>query len=156
LTYIGDYTGTTAANYIGTLTYIGDYTGTTAANYTGPTPVNYVGTLTYLGDYLGVTPINYIGVTPAVYTGTLAYLGDYLGITGNLFAGPFPTIYVTSYDGPAYTTTYTSVVADTLTYIGLTPSNYAGAINYSSTYGGSIINNDSSTIATRTLWRRIA
>ena len=161
-----NYLGVTPASFVGNVTYQGDYTGTTAANYVGLTPVSYAGSLTYIGDYLGVTPSNYVstlvyaadfaGTQPTAYAGSLTYLGDYLGVAGGVFSGPFPSTYVTSYDGALYTTTYTSIVANTLTYTGLTPSNYAGAIDYASTYGGSIINNDSSTIATRTLWRRIA
>jgi|688.fasta_scaffold08783_16 hypothetical protein len=157
VTYESEYAGVTPASYVGVLTYDIDYLGVTAANYDN--------TVAYLGDYVGIGPVSYIsettylgqfvGFAPVFYVGTLSYITDYIGVTGGVFSSPLPSSYTSSYDGPAYTTTYIAAVPDTVNYDSTVPNDYAGAVDYQSTYAGSIINNNSSVISTKTLWRRI-
>ena len=157
VTYEGEYTGITPANYVGTDTYTTDYAGLA--------PQNFNNTVTYVGDYIGLIAASYIsettylgqyiGTTPIFYVETLAYITDYIGVTGGVFSSPLPSSYTSSFDGLAYTTTYTAAVPDTVNYIGTVPNDYAGAVDYQSTYAGSIINNNSTIISTKTLWRRI-
>jgi hypothetical protein len=156
-TYESEYAGVTPASYVGVLTYDTDYLGVTAANFNN--------TVSYLGDYVGIGPASYIsettylgqfvGFAPVFYVGTLSYITDYVGVTGGVFSSPLPSSYTSSYDGPAYTTTYIAAVPDTVNYDSTVPNDYAGAVDYQSTYAGSIINNNSSVISTKTLWRRI-
>jgi len=158
-----NYVSTTPATYTGSfgVLYFGDYTGfylgTTPVSYTGTTPASYIGTApvsyfgNYVGSYTGTTPATYTGLTPATYTGTTAvnYTGTY---TGN-FTGTIPATYTGT--TPA---NYTGLTPANYTgiYTGVVPATYASDVNYLSTYLGSIINNDSTTISTTTLWRRIA
>lgn len=157
VTYESEYAGITPANYVGLLTYDTDYLGVQPANYdsevsylgdyVGIGPAAYAGETTYLGEYAGLSPVFYIG--------TLAYITDYVGVTGGVFSSPLPSSYTSAFDGLAYTTTYTAAVPDTVNYDSTVPNDYAGAVDYQSTYSGSIINSSSTVISTKTLWRRI-
>lgn len=138
-----NFAGYLGGIYVTDLLYVADTGEVTYGGYSrsDETNINYV-----LGEYFG--PGNYQQTVPtfAVYAGeqtdyvTAAYIGS----------GIFDTNYTTdaTYVGPTFDSDYTA--SYTTSYVTSYQNTYAG------TYAGVIINNDSTTISSLTLWRRIA
>lgn len=138
-------------------------------DFTGSYSLSYGLEVPNLSTYDGIVTINYealisdytvsyqitnytqeINEYIGAYITTELFTTDYTGITGYLGDSSY-----TSYIGPPPTLDYTSEAI----YTGTTITNYEGLIEgatyESSIYAGSTIDNNSSTITTKTLWRRI-
>jgi hypothetical protein len=139
--------------FFGTRTFTATYLG--PATFDGPTynnnfnsPVGF--STTYLGPdtYLGPTLIPTFASFTNVNSPQSSFSSpSYSGPTGP-FVSPF-TSFDTTYLGPA-----TFLSADT----GFDGSNYSGPQSYEGTagYQGTRVDSTTSTISTRTLWRRVA
>ena len=123
-----------------TATYVGTrlYTGDDVVSYT----VTYQGTRLYTGDDALTYTSTYTG--PATYTSPAAFAGF------NSFTNPDATGFNTStYLGPQ---TFTSAFTD------FDGTSYLATVNYEGTgsFTGDRVGSTTSTISTRTLWRRVA
>lgn len=126
--------------YTGPGSYTGTYVGNNAVPFVGPNySGNFLGGI-FTNNFLG--PVSYLG--PATYTGPVTFFGlaNYAG----------PTL---SYDGVSYLGPQSFLGTETnfegvAAYLGT--ADYIGTANYE----GTRVSPTTSTISTRTLWRRIA
>jgi hypothetical protein len=125
--------------YTGPGSYTGTYVGNNAIPYDAVTYSRaFVGAI-YAGDYAGpatfFAPVTYTGTV--AYTGLAAYIGPTVSFDGSSYLGPQTfTGVATNYDGAVY----------------LGTADYLGTVDYE----GTRVAPTTSTISTRTLWRRIA
>jgi hypothetical protein len=166
--YVATYNKAYTSTYLGAATFSGVYTGGPFPFSPGtqPTPGNFLeffGTRNYTGDYVGNTPFNgpnysgsFAGPTfsgtytaPATFFGPVTYTGTVFYTGTAIFYGPIQSFEGASYLGPQ-TFAGSPTAYDGAAYLGT--ANYLGTADYE----GTRVAPTTTTISTRTLWRRIA
>ena len=147
--YVADYEG---GNYAG---------GPFPFGQVGPFPTPQGGSIPYSGDRTYTFPFTnpYFGNYQATYLGPANYLGpaDYINENAISYTNE-NAISFTNVDAINFNTTYLGPIGFTTAFTSFDGSNYSGPITYVGTvsYEGTRVAPTTSTISTRTLWRRIA